>query len=173
MYPAYRAPRIRLDRATKFFWDTFIPCLVQPPINFEPVRSGVYFTDFSGDAPGLHAAKVALRGHGFDPQVVHEVKTLAKRRQETLDRLGVIEKPKGVDIGLTVRLLEDGYRHIYDVCYLLTSDADYIPVIKAIRQLGRQVVVFGFKDGQGAQSELEYVPDQFVDLGQYMEREYE
>ena len=32
---------------------------------------------------------------------------------------------------------------IFDVCHLFTSDADYIPVIKAMQRVGKKVVVFG------------------------------
>jgi NYN domain len=165
-------PPIRLDRRMKFFWDTYIPHLLRPPLGPWPIGGAIYFTDFSGDDNEMHDVRVALRKNAFEPQVIRERNALAKHRDNRLKTDAVLEKPKGLDIGLTVRLLEDGYRHIYDTCYLLTSDVDYIPVIRAIQQLGRKVVVFGYKDGQGSNSELEYVPDQFIDLGQYMDESY-
>ena len=54
--------------------------------------------------------------------------------------------------------------------FLFTSDIDYLPVIQSLQRIGRKVVVFGFKDGLGANSQLEYVPDAFVELGQYMQK---
>jgi uncharacterized LabA/DUF88 family protein len=66
---------------------------------------------------------------------------------------------------LTVRLLEDAYRRIFDVCYLFTSDVDYAPLIRAVQRIGQKVIVFGYRDGMGNNSELEYVPDAFIDLG--------
>ena len=94
------------------------------------------------------------------------LKQLADRRTHTRTDLGLLEKPKGVDIGLTVRVLEDAYHNIFDTCYLFTSDIDFLPVIRVVQRLGKKVVVFGYADGLGNRSKLEYVPDAFVDLSE-------
>ena len=84
----------------------------------------------------------------------------------------MIEKAKGVDIGLAVRMLEDAYENCFQVCFLFTSDIDYLPVIKALRRMGKCVMVMGYRDGLGKNTPLEYVPDQFIDLGEYMDQRY-
>ncbi len=84
-----------------------------------------------------------------------------------------MEKAKGVDIGLSVRVLEDAYHNIYDSCYLFTSDIDFLPVIRVLQRLGKKVIVFGYIDGLGNRSELEYVPDAFIDLSDHMRRDYQ
>ena len=53
-------------------------------------------------------------------------------------------------------------------CFLFTSDIDYLPVIEAVRRMGKAVYVFGYGDGLGEHSRFEYVPDQFLDLGKRM-----
>jgi uncharacterized LabA/DUF88 family protein len=50
---------------------------------------------------------------------------------------------------------------------------DFLPVIRAIQRMGKKVIVFGYKDGLGTRSELEYVPDVFVDLSDHMRKEYQ
>jgi uncharacterized LabA/DUF88 family protein len=79
----------------------------------------------------------------------------------------LIIKPKGLDIALAVRMLEDAHRNLYQRCFLVTSDADYLPLIKAVRQLGKQVYVLAYgEDITKWRSEFEYVPDAYVDLGE-------
>lgn len=168
-YPDALPPSIRLECRAKFFWDIYYPDLVRTPFRIQPIDGAVYYTDFSGNDSELHEARVLIRRQGFDPQVIKERGHLAKQRENRLKTDGVLEKPKGVDIGLTVRLLEDSYRHIFDICYLFTSDVDYVPVIQAIQRVGQKVIVFGYKDGLGNKSDLEYIPDAFIDLGEYMQ----
>jgi uncharacterized protein (TIGR00288 family) len=89
-----------------------------------------------------------------------------------MSNAGVVEKAKGVDIGLSVRVIEDAYHNIFDTCYLFTSDIDFLPVVAAIQRIGKKVIVFGYMDGLGTRSKLEYVPDGFVDLSSHMSGTY-
>jgi uncharacterized LabA/DUF88 family protein len=169
-YPDPHHPLIRLLQG-KFFWDKHYPCLLRAPFSLRRIDRAIYFTDFAGDNNDYHEVCVAIRQQGFEPQVIRERVQLAKQRENRLKIGSVLEKPKGVDIGLTVRLLEEAYRGIYDQCFLFTSDIDYLPVIQAIQRLGRKVIIFGYKDGLGINSELEYISDSFIDLEEYM-RQY-
>jgi uncharacterized LabA/DUF88 family protein len=163
---------VRLDRAAKFFWD---PALARFTRN-NPVREwigrAVYFTSAVGDAQALHARRLAIRSHEFEPQVVSEPKTLADQRANLLSTQGVIERAKGVDVGLAVRILEDAYFNTFEGCLLLTSDVDFLPVIRSVRQTGKLVYVLGYRGGLGKHSPLEYEPDLFIDLGEIMSKEY-
>jgi hypothetical protein len=133
----------------------------------------VYFTSFTGAQAGLHAARVRIREAGFEPEVILEEKDLAKRRTNQLKENSLLTKAKGVDIGLAVRMLEDAYHNNFQRCVLLTSDIDYLPVIEAVRRMGKQVFVLGYREGISQDSPFLYVPDLFVDIGEeFMRRNY-
>jgi len=122
------------------------------------VSEGVYATSVVGDIDKTHKARVWIRSRGFDALIRHEP---AKTRDSRLAQGG---KPKTVDVALAVRILEDAYQGVYDACYVFTSDVDFIPAIEAVRRLGKQVYVCGYKNGIGKRSELEFIPTEFVDL---------
>ena len=154
----------------KFFFDfTTIP-LSSIPNFLSYMDRAVYFTSFSGSPDECYKETVLIRELGFEPYVVHEDKQLARQREAALATTNIIEKAKGVDIALTVRMIEDAYRDNYQTCHLYTSDADYLPVIEAVRRMGKQVYVFGYKDSLGKNPRLLHVPDRFVDLGEVMQR---
>src|SRR4051794_18548004 len=84
----------------------------------------VYFTSVVGSDDDEHSTKVRLREFGVESVVVREEKKLAKRREDALSDSGLIEKPKGVDAALAVRVLEDAYHDNFDMCRMYTSDVD-------------------------------------------------
>jgi uncharacterized LabA/DUF88 family protein len=137
------------------------------------VRRATYFTSAAGDEPFLHNIRVTLRNFDLEPDVMLERSHLAAKRQNVLQKQQLIEKPKGVDIALAVRMLEDAHRRIYDVCHLYTSDVDFVPVIKAVMACGIQVCVHGYKNGLSQQSDLLHVPDLFTDLAEMLQNECE
>lgn len=157
---------LAVNYKSKFFWAPIIASYSWTYESFNISRA-VYFTSFSGMPDELHRVKVEIRESGFEPYVIPESSKLAKQRESTLQLAGVIEKAKGVDIALSVRMLEDAYRDNYRLCILLTSDIDFLPVIEAVRRMGKQVVVMGYKDGLSANSPFLFVPDRFVDLGDH------
>jgi uncharacterized LabA/DUF88 family protein len=128
----------------------------------------MYFTSAVVDDPALYQIQLQLKDFGLEPFVVKEQKKLAKQRENALQKYNVIEKPKGVDFQLAVRLLSDSFVGRFDVCHLYTSDVDFAPVIEAIRAQGKQVFVHGYPDGLGQQSKLRIVADQFHDLEKMM-----
>ena len=137
------------------------------------VERAIYFTSAPGDETFLHETSVTLRNFGLEPAIVTERKDLKAQRQNLLQTHCIIEKPKGVDISLAVRMLEDAYHQAFDVCHLYTSDADFLPVIHAIRARGKQVYVHGFKNGLSKRSALLHVPDMFVDLEEMLRNDCE
>jgi len=158
--------RFHLKREAGFFWDSFLPGLSGIP---NPrVSSAVYFTACSGDEADVHAARVQIRSWGFEPCVIEETSDMRQQRANRREQARMIYKPKGVDIALAVRMLEDAYRGLYDACLFCTSDADYIPLIKALKQVGKVVYVLGYRQGLSERSPFEYVPDRFVDLNEIM-----
>ena len=171
-FPDVAAPYVRCEVGPKFFWDTYYPFLAPRPFNSPHITGGVYFTSASGDDQTYHSACVSIRKHGFEPRVTRERSQLQTQRTHRLEQGGILEKAKGVDIGLGVRLLEDCYHNNFDACFLFTSDIDFMPVARIIQRMGKKVFVFGYADGLGASSEFEYAPDGFVDLTQHVRENY-
>jgi len=136
-------------------------------------QRSIYFTAVAGDDVARHEINVSLRDFGVEPAVVAEVGTLAKHRSNVLKTEKLIEKPKGVDIALATKMLEDAFHQAFDVCHLYTSDVDFLPVIQAVKARGKQVYVHGYKNGLSERSPLLYVPDRFVDLEDSLRSECE
>ncbi len=137
------------------------------------VKRATYFTAASGDVPAMHEIQVTLHNFDLDPYVIHELKQAAAQRENVLKTQQLIEKPKGVDIALAVRMLEDAARQAFDVCHLYTSDVDFLPVVEAVRARGKQVIVHGYRNGLSEHSKLLHVPDQFIDLEEMLRNECE
>jgi hypothetical protein len=167
-------PRLMFDTKAKFFWDATLLNRLFLGKNFFTVPSrSVYFTSFTGAPQDLHQAKVFIHECGFEPYVIHEEAKLEKQRDQLAEKAGIRKSAKGVDIGLAVRILEDASRGNFDYCIIVTSDIDFLPLIEAVRRMGKRVTVLGYKAGMGKQSPFEYVPDEFIDIGeQWMRTQY-
>ena len=164
-YPDECEPIVEAKREIFFFWDKHIMDYLKKSFRraiAAPARSvvfGVYATSTTGAADKAHKARVWIRDRGFDPLVHHELSD-ARKSREGESR----SKAKTVDVALAVRILEDAYHNVYDACYLFSSDLDFIPVIQAVKRLGKQVIVCGYGHAIGKLSELEFVPDGFADI---------
>jgi uncharacterized LabA/DUF88 family protein len=166
-YPDGHPPILLIDRQSKFFWDKYYVAFLQDEpllLSIPDVNKAFYFSSACGDENQLHTIKARIRREWFEPEIVHEPRQLAKQREAQRQAHQVIYKPKGVDIRMATRLLQDAYRQVYDECFLFTSDADFLPVIDAVQQLGKKVYVCGYRQGIGERSPLEYCPDRFIDL---------
>lgn len=159
--------KILVERRCKLFWDrntfSFTASARRGGGAVTPSNM-VYFSSCAGDEDLLHTLRVLVRDNGFEPQITKERAQLAKQRENMLGNEGIIEKAKGVDISLAVRLLEDAHRDVFDECILFTSDVDYVSAIQAVQRMGKKVYVFGYRNGIGKNSAMEFVPDGFVDL---------
>jgi uncharacterized LabA/DUF88 family protein len=130
-----------------------------------------YFTSTFGDSAAHHEIQKRLREFGLESHVVLERKVLRDQRENLRTSQHLIEKPKGVDIALAVRMLED--TEYYEECHLYTSDIDFLPVINAVRGRGKRVYVFGYAEGLSVQSPFLHACEQFVDLEELMRNECE
>lgn len=171
-FPDEGKPYLRVLPAAKFFWDVNYPFAAPGRLCGAYISSAAYFTAVSGDLATYHEACLAIRKNGFFPHVIHESTQLATRRNEKRGATGLLEKAKGVDIGLAVQLLEDAYHNNFDACYVFTSDIDFLPALRVVQRMGKKVIVFGYKNGLSAQSRLAYVPDAFVDLTDHVRTAY-
>ena len=125
------------------------------------VQRAMYFTSVVGDELALHNLMVTLRNFDLEPSIVRERSELAAHRQNLLNKQQIIEKPKGVDIALAVRMLEDTFHQAFDVCHLYTSDVDFLPLIQAVRARGKQVYVHGYKSGLRKRQRCSMYPTSF------------
>lgn len=166
-------PAVSCHPKAKFFWDSTILNQVFNSNLMHLAARAVYFTSLSGDDNEFFEANRLIRDVRFEPYVVREKRGLVRQRANVLKQEQVIEKAKGVDIALAARMLEDAYHGNYTDCVLFTSDIDYLPVIEAVRRMGKRVYVVGSGDGLGEQSKFWYVPDQFIDIGKaFMSKRY-
>ena len=69
------------------------------------------------------------------------------------------ERSKGVDINITIDMLDYARLENVDTMYLLSGDGDFIPLIEAVMRLGKRVNVMALSDGLNPQ--LKYCADEF------------
>ena len=135
-------PKIRATAAITNTQDTRIP--VQP----HAIRAH-YYTSIIGDNDKQTEVRDTLWKLGFNPEV------FKKTRKD--------EKAKGVDIALTKDILWHAYFNNYDVAVLLSGDGDYVPVVEAVKRLGKAIYVCSFQ-GTGLSQELRLASDTFYEL---------
>ncbi len=82
--------------------------------------------------------------------------------------LGRLEKrdgtyvEKGVDVAIAVDMLSMAYANAIDVFYLVSADADFVPVVNEIKRLGKKI--FNVTFSRGASYHLRNTCDGYVKL---------
>lgn len=121
--------------------------------DLEPLALRAYFyTTVVGDTDLLLSTRERIRRVGFEPRVF--------KKDEKARRT------KGVDISMAVDALGHAYGDHYDVAVLLAGDSDYLPLVEAIKRLGKFVWV-GFYDSE-ATREMQLVPDYYTDMTEWL-----
>jgi uncharacterized LabA/DUF88 family protein len=121
-----------------------------PPPSAHAATRSYYYTSMPYENAGaVTHTRLALRELGFEPRMF-------PRRQG---------KSKAVDLSLATDVLTLAGENRYEVAVIFAGDGDYVPVVEAVKRLGRHVVV-GFFGGVGAglNDELRIAADDFVDL---------
>ncbi len=104
-----------------------------------------------------------------------DIKTkLLKKRDVTCRSCGNIAKTyveKGIDASLSTDLLWHAFQKSYDVGIVVSADADFIPPIERVRDLGRKVELWAFKHALGKELKnkvdvVNYIDD-IIDKIQY------
>jgi uncharacterized LabA/DUF88 family protein len=157
----------------RFFWDVYMAEFVnelkpKDHVFDHGIDRAVFFSSVSGDDNELFQSKEFVRRWGFEPRILGELRDQRKRRDNVLKNERLMEKPKGVDLEMGARILADAFQGNYQRCALFTSDSDFLPVIRVVRQLGKTVTVCGYKDQLPDRAELLYEPDRFIDLGMFL-----
>lgn len=163
--PRTNTDRFVFNRSVQLFWDYLALLDINPyPFSNSNFALAVYACSCSGSEEVAFDARVQLRQLGFDPIVVHELKSHQKQRIALREGERLIDKAKGCDIAVATRIVADAAAGLYERCILFTSDADYLPAIEAVRRMGKVVWVYGFKDVLPKHSPYLHVPDKFHDL---------
>ena len=124
-------------------------------------------------AISVTATKLALRELGFEPRLFPRRRDKSKladvppgdERDEVLARW----KSKAVDLALATDVLTLAGEGRYEVAVIFAGDGDYVPVVEAVKRLGRHVVVGFFAGkGHGLSDDLRIAADGFVDLTPYL-----
>ncbi len=108
-----------------------------------------YYTSAVGDDATLQDIRRKLRDLKFDPQVFKKDKAT--------------QKTKGVDVTLTKDMLSGAFRDNYDAAVLVAGDADYLPLIREVKRLGK-LVCGAFFTGSGLSPEIPLTCDHFWEL---------
>jgi hypothetical protein len=109
-----------------------------------------YYTSAPGDGPARAAIEEALRKVGIQaPRVFHRPKSGRSKR---------------VDITLATEMLSHAHRKNYDTAVLVAGDADYVPLVDAVKREGQQVVLWFVQDGLS--HDLRCAADHYWDLGE-------
>lgn len=122
-----------------------------------------YYTYVIGDDDRLKEVNRTIRNltwgtgpHGdTNPPRGHLFPRIFKKEQKSAKR-------KGVDISITVDVLNHVYQGSVDTVYLITGDGDYKPLIEQIVRAGKQVYLAALSDGFN--ETLKEVVDRFIDL---------
>ncbi len=126
-----------------------LPEILHEPLQETGVRA-YYYTSLQGDDQRIGTAREALWRLGFDPKVFRKPSGT---------------RAKGVDISLTLDVVNHAHYDHYDVAVLIAGDGDYLPLVDQVKRLGKGVVISFFEgEGLGLNPDLLLACDTFVPL---------
>lgn len=118
---------------------------------FPMPQRAYYYTTAGGDRQALEAVHDRLQALDFAPVVFPYIKKTGRS--------------KGIDIALARDMLGHAYKDTYDVAVVVTGDADYLPLVDEVQQLGKAVIVSFFGGpSNGLDTRLRRAADHFIDL---------
>lgn len=114
-----------------------------------------YYTSTPGDKGQIEKTENELLKTGIDaPRIFHKTKGT---------------RSKGVDIKLATEMLTHAHRKNYDIAVLVSGDGDYVPLVEAVQNEGRQVVLWALKSGLNPA--LRKTCDHYWDIGEALFRQ--
>ncbi|NGX57570.1 MAG: hypothetical protein K940chlam3_00463 [Chlamydiae bacterium] len=120
----------------------------------EAIRA-YYYTVVSGDKDKVvPATEKTIWEIGFTPRVLWKKKGKMKS--------------KAVDSSISVDMLSAAYENQFDLVEIWTGDADYIPLVNAVKRLGKIVVCCFFNEDYGLSQELRIACDRYCDISDLM-----
>lgn len=117
---------------------------------------------------------ILIRTHYYtsvtgDDDKVNEVIDILKSNRINSPR--VFKKLKGfrskkVDISLATEMLAHAHRNNYELAILIAGDADYIPLVEAVRDEGKNVVLWFLESGLS--KELQRTVDHYININKLL-----
>ena len=131
-------------------WAQALNPMVHPNFHTHVVRR-YFYTSVGGDGAEKTRIEQWLKDRGFEaPRVFHRDKKRGSKQ---------------VDISLTTEMLTHAHRKHYDVAILIAGDADYVPLVRAVKAEGARVHLWAFSSGLSPKLKLE--ADYFASLDGY------
>ena len=110
-----------------------------------------FYTSVGKDQPEKERIETWLKDRNFEaPRVFHRDKERGSKQ---------------VDITLTTEMLTHAHRRHYDTAILIAGDADYVPLVRAVRGEGARVHIWAFTEGLSDRLAME--ADYFVPLDEH------
>ena len=108
----------------------------------------------------------SVQGTDFDIHAVVDQLKLLQVEQPSVFKMEKNRCSKQVDISLTTDMLHHAFRHNYETAVLVAGDADYIPLVNAVKAEGRRVLIWFLSNGLSPT--LKRVADYFVNIDPYL-----
>jgi hypothetical protein len=126
--------------------------LPNAPVSIQPIAIRAhYYTTAVGDESKLDDIRKRLWENGFEAEVFKKDRRSAKS--------------KAVDICFAKDVLSNAFLGNYDAAVLIAGDADYLPIVKEVKRLGKLVyVVFFHGPESGLSLKLHLASDQFFNI---------
>ncbi|MHA1720612.1 MAG: LabA-like NYN domain-containing protein [Promethearchaeota archaeon] len=97
--------------------------------------------------PGIYREQqkffARLRNNGISVILCKTEYRIVDRNAHILQSKGTI---KGDDISIAVDMLSDAYDDVYDVAILVSSDGDFVPLVKKVQSMGKRVEILYFEN---------------------------
>lgn len=106
--------------------------------------------------------------------VPHYLPLREKRRRGVGDEPPRYElSQKGIDVELALDVLDLAHHDRFDICVLITGDADFVPLVRKLTALGKQVLLGYFHiepwvDPRGNQHRPTYASQKLVDVATHV-----
>jgi uncharacterized LabA/DUF88 family protein len=115
-----------------------------------------FYTSTTGDDQNIDTIEDNLIKSGIDAPRIFR-----KKKKET--------RAKRVDITLATEMLMHAHRKNYDIAVLVSGDEDFVPLVEAVQDEGRQVVLWALQSGLS--KTLQKTCDHYWDIGEALFRE--
>jgi uncharacterized LabA/DUF88 family protein len=106
--------------------------------------------------------------------VPHYLALREKRRHGVGDQAPRYElSQKGIDVELALDVLDLAHHDRFDICVLITGDADFVPLVRKLTALGKQVLLGYFHiepwvDPRGNEHRPTYASQKLVDVATHL-----
>jgi uncharacterized LabA/DUF88 family protein len=128
-----------------------------PSVGLSEILRATYYTYAVGSNEKLDQIRDTIKGLQFSTHTNSRLPNTLTPQVFKKDKQSA--KTKGVDIQMTVDILNHVHRDNVDIVMLYSGDGDYIPVIEEVLRCGKQCYISAFSDGLNPK--LSQIADRF------------